>query len=52
MCAIRCPWLRVRYGSQLTLEEWLRRLDDLLERGVITEEKHARQRARIQDESL
>jgi hypothetical protein len=39
-------------APELTLEERLAQVDDLLERGVITEEEHARQRARIQDESL
>jgi hypothetical protein len=39
-------------APELTLEERLAIVDDLLERGVITEEEHARQRARIQDESL
>ena len=39
-------------APELTLEERLARLDDLMERGVITEEEHARQRTRIQEESL
>jgi hypothetical protein len=39
-------------APELTLEERLARVDDLLERGVITQQEHDRQRARIQDESL
>jgi hypothetical protein len=39
-------------APELTLEERLAQVDDLLERDVITKEEHHRQRARIQDESL
>jgi len=39
-------------APELTIEERLAHLEDLLQRGVITEEEHARQRARILDDSL